>query len=87
MRRAGRTSAGRGARNGGATALVAGIALASDPSNETGVSPFRGGLVLGGVVGVPAVLGGALVGNQFTDWRLRFSAETAPGVAVQMPVP
>lgn len=52
-----------------------------------GLSPIQGGVVLGGVVGGPALLGGALIGSQFTDWRLRFSAEPATGVAVQVSLP
>lgn len=76
-----------GAAIGGATTIVTGVALASDPSNETGVSPFVGGVTVGGLVGVPGLLGGAVIGNQFTDWRLRFSAETVPGVAVQVSLP
>lgn len=76
-----------GAAIGGATALVAGVALASDPSNETGIPPVTGGIVVGGLVGVPGVLGGALIGYQSTDWRLRFSADSGPGVAVQVSLP
>lgn len=84
--------AGRGALIGagvgfGAGAVAGAVAFASDPTNESGVTPLQGALIFGGVVGGPSLLVGALIGAMHTDWQLRFSAEPGPGVALQAPVP